>query len=261
MGKTELLVTVILFNIFFVLFLAAIFIYIRKYQQRKKEYLKEIETKNEMHEKELISTQLEIQQATMQQIGREIHDNIGQKLTLVSLYSQQLLYENKLPEHNQKIQQICKITDQSLQDLRELSKALTDDTLNQKDIVALIKKEIKKIKALKKFKISFKHNFEELDIDYMQKNVLLRIIQEFIQNSIKHAHCKNIFISLNTSDENIWELKINDDGIGFDTKNNLSNGIGLANMKKRTEIIGAEFNLTSEINKGTSIFITLKRNS
>lgn len=95
MGKTELYLTIILFNIFFVLFLVAVMIYIRKYKQRKIEYLNEIQLKNEIHQKELLATQLEIQQATMQQIGRELHDNIGQKLTLASLYIQQLLYENK----------------------------------------------------------------------------------------------------------------------------------------------------------------------
>jgi len=92
MGKTELLITIISFNIFFLMFVIAVFIYIRNYRQRKREYLNEIEMKNELHQRELLSTQLEIQQATMQQIGRDLHDNIGQKLTLVSLYVQQMLY-------------------------------------------------------------------------------------------------------------------------------------------------------------------------
>ena len=98
MGKTELLIVIILFNILFVMFVTAVLIYIRSYKQRKKEHLNEIERKNELHQRELLSTQLEIQQATMQQIGRELHDNIGQKLTLVSLYVQQMLYENKVSE-------------------------------------------------------------------------------------------------------------------------------------------------------------------
>ncbi|WP_435525916.1 histidine kinase [Chryseobacterium indoltheticum] len=122
MGKTELYLTIILFNIFFVLFLIAVMIYIRKYKQRKIEYLNEIQLKNEIHQKELLATQLEIQQATMQQIGRELHDNIGQKLTLASLYIQQLLYENKVLEESERIDQVSQIINQSLQDLRSLSK-------------------------------------------------------------------------------------------------------------------------------------------
>lgn len=259
MGKTELLVTIILFNIFFVLFVAAIMVYIRKYKQRKKEYLNEIEVKNEIHKRELLATQLEIQQATMQQIGRELHDNIGQKLTLVSLYTQQLLYENKVPEVSERIEQVSQIINQSLHDLRSLSKTLTDDNINQKEIVTLIQEEVDNTNAFKKCKVSFEHNFKQLDLGFVHKNVLLRITQEFIQNSIKHANCKNIFINLNTSEESLWELNIKDDGVGFDKSNIKSNGIGLTNMKNRAEIIGANFSLESQESMGTTLNIILKR--
>ncbi|MDQ1098731.1 sensor histidine kinase [Chryseobacterium camelliae] len=127
MGKTELVIILILFNTFFVLFVVGAIVYIKQYQQRKKEHLKEIEIKNEVHKRELLATQVEIQQATMQQIGRELHDNIGQKLTLVSLYTQQLLYEDRVPEVSERIDQVSQIINQSLQDLRSLSKTLTDD--------------------------------------------------------------------------------------------------------------------------------------
>ncbi|AZA81977.1 two-component sensor histidine kinase [Chryseobacterium lactis] len=261
MGKTELLIVIILFNIFFVMFVVAVVIYIRNYRQRKKEYLNELEIKNEIHQKELLATQLEIQQGTMQQIGRELHDNIGQKLTLVSLYVQQMLYENKVPEASERIDQVSQIINQSLQDLRSLSKTLTDDNINQKEIVTLIQEEVHNTNSFKKCNVSFEHNVEQLDLGFVHKNVLLRITQEFIQNSLKHAHCKNIFISLNASENILWELKIHDDGTGFDTSQTKSNGIGLTNMKNRAEIIGADYQLQSERNTGTSLKITLKKQS
>lgn len=261
MGKTELLITFISFNIFFLMFVIAVFIYIRNYRQRKKEYLNEIEMKNELHQRELLSTQLEIQQATMQQIGRELHDNIGQKLTLVSLYVQQMLYENKVPEAVERIDQVSQIINQSLQDLRSLSKTLTDDNISQKEIITLIQEEVDNTNSLKKCLVSFEHNFDQLDLGFVHKNLLLRITQEFIQNSIKHSNCKNIFINLNTSEEILWELKIHDDGTGFDTSNTKSNGIGLTNMKNRAKIIGADFILESEKNAGTKVNITLKKQS
>ncbi|MDR6923222.1 MULTISPECIES: sensor histidine kinase [Chryseobacterium] len=261
MGKTELIITIILFNIFFVLFVVAVIIYIRKYKQRKREYINEIEIKNEIHKRELLATQLEIQQATMQQIGRELHDNIGQKLTLVSLYTQQLLYENKVPEVSERIDQVSQIINQSLQDLRSLSKTLTDDNITQKEIVTLIQEEVDNTNAFQRCHITFEHNFEQLDLGFVHKNVLLRITQEFIQNSIKHANCKNIFINLNTSENILWELNLRDDGIGFDSTKTTSNGIGLTNMKNRAAIIGAEFKFESQENIGTSLNIILKKQS
>ncbi|MCQ9641860.1 histidine kinase [Chryseobacterium sp. WG14] len=261
MGKTELLITIILFNTFFLMFVIAVAIYIRNYRQRKKEYLTEIEIKNEIHQKELLATQLEIQQATMQQIGRELHDNIGQKLTLVSLYTQQMLYENKVPEASERIEQVSQIINQSLQDLRSLSKTLTDDNINQKEIKTLIQEEVDITNSFKRCTVSFECSFDQLDLSFVHKNVVLRIIQEFIQNSIKHSGCKNIFITLNTSENILWELSINDDGVGFDTSQTAYNGIGLTNMKNRARIIGADFHFESQKNTGTYLHIILKKQS
>lgn len=243
------------------MFAVAVVIYIRNYRQRKREYLNEIEMKNEIHQRELLSTQLEIQQATMQQIGRELHDNIGQKLTLVSLYVQQMLYENRVPEASERIDQVSQIINQSLQDLRSLSKTLTDDNINQKEIVTLIQEEVDITNSFKKCNVSFEHNVDQLDLGFVHKNVLLRITQEFIQNSIKHSQCENIFITLNTYEDIFWELKIHDDGIGFNASEGKSNGIGLTNMKNRAEIIGAIFNLESKKDLGTHLSITLKKQS
>ncbi|QIL40914.1 two-component sensor histidine kinase [Pedobacter sp. HDW13] len=257
MGKTELLITIILFNLFFVLFVVAIMVYIKKYKERKREYLNEIKIANEIHQKELLSTQLEIQQATMQQIGRELHDNIGQKLTLVSLYTQQLVHENKVPQASNRIEQIYQIINSSLQDLRSLSKNLTNDNISENEIVTLIQEEVDHINALKKCKVSFEHDFERIDLEFVKKNVLLRITQEFLQNSLKHAQCSNISIQLKSAADTFLMLKIQDDGMGFDLDNLTSDGIGLKNMKKRAEIIGGEFNLTSKPNLGTALNIIL----
>ncbi|KQR93779.1 histidine kinase [Chryseobacterium sp. Leaf180] len=254
MGKTELLVTLIVFNLFFVMFVIAIVLYINKYRARKKEYMNELQIKNEIHEKELLTMQIEIQKDTMQQIGRELHDNIGQKLTLVSLYAQQFLYENKT-EGNEQIDQISQITNESLQDLRNLSLTLTDDNIQQKNVVSLIENEVQKIKSLKKCEIFFENNFIKDDLSFSDKNVLLRIVQEFIQNSIKHSNCKAIHINLESSENLLWKLSIKDDGKGFSEDLIKSNGIGLSNMRKRAEIIKADFSLNSKENEGTEIII------
>lgn len=259
MEKSELLLIVILFNIFFLGFIVAIMVYIRKYKQRKKEYLAEIQIKNEIHQKELLATQLEIQESTMKQIGRELHDNIGQKLTLVSLYTQQLLHENKVPDVTDRIEQVSQIINHSIEDLRSLSKTLTNNKINHYGIIHLIEDEVALANTLKKCTVSFSHDFADEDLSFEHKSVLLRIIQEFIQNSMKHSECKSIKIALKSGENVVWDLRIKDDGVGFNTDEIKSNGIGLVNMKNRAQIIGADFALTSEKNVGTSLKIVLKK--
>ncbi len=258
MGQTEFLITVILFNLFFVGFIISIWIYIKKYRDRKKEYLNDLKITNEIHQKELLATQLEIQQATMQEIGRELHDNIGQKLTLVSLYSQQLIFENKAPQINDKIEQVTQIINESIMDLRSLSQLLADDKINDKTSVELIQEEVDRANLVKKASISFENTSSNHDLNFREKNVLLRIVQESIQNSLKYSDCSEIKIQLSNPKENELLLKISDNGKGFEIHNHQSEGIGLKNMKKRVEILNGKFSIESSSNAGTHITTQLK---
>lgn len=208
------------------------------------------------YEKQLESVQLEIQNKTMQYIGREIHDNIGQKLTLASLYTQQLGYENKVPQIKDNINTISSIINESLVELRELSRSLTVNTIDSFSIIKLLQQEIDKFDNLSDCFVCFNCEISILEVPYEIKIVLLRITQEFIQNSIKHAKCKKINVSL-VKNTNKLELLLQDNGIGFDINLANENGIGLKNIKKRIEIIGGTFDLKSIHTEGTSLNITL----
>jgi len=194
------------------------------------------------HELQLSVVQLEMQQQTMQHLGREIHDNIGQKLTLASLYTQQLGYENKVPMIKSTIENISDIINQSLNELRQLSKNLTDNNIESSTLNQLLEIECNKFNDLKKCKITFSGELISSVLTYQSKSVLLRISQEFIQNSIKHSKCKNIYVSLNQTNKKI-KLSLQDDGKGFDIKTNNSNGMGLSNIKSRIKLIGVDMQI------------------
>lgn len=256
MGKTTVILEIIVFNIFLIAFFAGIFVFIRQYRIKKKQHNTMLQNQIEMHQKELLSTQIEIQNQTMQHIGREIHDNVGQKLTLASLYTQQLAFENKAPQVNESIENISKIINESLSELRELSRSLTDNSIERNTIYQLVNQEVKKIKDLNLCSIAFECNQKSNDLVYTQKAILFRIVQEFLQNSMKHAQCKSIMIQLNFNLDNV-QLLLEDDGKGFDVAKTNNSGIGLANMQKRTEMIGGKFILESRLNVGTQLTVIL----
>ncbi|AXO80387.1 two-component sensor histidine kinase [Olleya aquimaris] len=256
MGETQIIITLILFNIIFLAFIAGILIFIREYRIKKKTHLKQIETIDETHKQELLETQVEIQMQTMQYIGREIHDNIGQKLTLASLYTQQLAFENKAPQVNKCIENIGGIINESLSELRRLSKSLTDNSIEIHSIFELIENECEKINALKKCVVHFTKDSKTKIESYQIKSIIFRITQEFLQNSIKHANCENIFVLLKNTD-NTLVLILKDDGKGFNTNALNSEGIGLKNIKKRTELIGGQYKLESLDQKGTTLTIEI----
>ena len=205
-------------------------------------------------ERKLLSTQIEIQTQTMQHIGREIHDNIGQKLTLASLYTQQLAFENKAPHITVNIENISNIINSSLSELRKLSKSLTDNSIENKNLVSLLKSECHKINEYKTCTFTYSKETTQFECAYETKSFIVRIVQEFLQNSIKHSNCEKMEVNLSKEDFYL-KLIMKDNGNGFDT-NKINSGIGLLNMKKRTELIRGIFLLESDKN-GTNLSIKI----
>jgi signal transduction histidine kinase len=256
MQQTEIISFIIVSGILLFVFVLGIVAFVLQYRKKRVEHENEKVMINVKHNEELLSTQLEMQQQTMQHIGREIHDNVGQKLTLASLYTQQLSFENKAPQINDKIENISSILNESLQELRRLSKTLIDDTIAEKNIVQLVKQECENIEALKYCNVQFTCIAANISLSYQQKNVLLRIVQEFLQNSIKHSKCKNIMVAIQ-QENNFVKLLIQDDGIGFEIENTTGKGIGLKNIAKRIQLLDGTYSLRSNLHKGTILQINI----
>ena len=257
MGEKTIIVTIILSNVIFLMFMGGIIMFIRQYKLKKGEHEVELKNKEELHKKELLQAQVEIQTQTMAHIGREIHDNIGQKLTLASIYAKQFGYENQSEEVTQKLESIDNILNESLVELRRLSKTLTDSSIGSYSIQQLISMEIEKVKSLKQCHVECNLDESVQIKSYQSKTVLVRVVQEFIQNSLKHANCEKITVSLQENGGEI-ELKIWDDGKGFDLNKKVS-GIGLENIKKRVELIRGTHSLISELNIGTKLTINIPK--
>jgi signal transduction histidine kinase len=223
------------------------------YRRRKMEHLREVEAMKEKYHKEMLETQVDIQKDTMQQIGREIHDNVGQKLTLAALYAEHLnLEENKVPTP-EKISSITGLINESLNDLRELSQNLTNPPGGAAGLDILLQKEVTKLMRAEVCSIHFESNGNPIDLSLKVNTMVLRITQEFLHNSIRHAACKNIFVRIVHGPAGL-QLSLSDDGKGFIADEmNAGSGIGIDNMKKRARLISAELSLKSSPGKGTNL--------
>ena len=255
MWQTEITIFAILVNIVLLIFIAGIVIFVLQFRQKKMQYEKEKKLADEQHEKDLLNTQLNIQHQTMQHIGSEIHDSVGQKLTLASLYINQINQANRFPELNPKIATIGNLINESLEELRTLSKTLNNPALAQTGLIELLKEEARQINSSGVCQIALHFSGSMPDILPSEKNIIFRILQEFIQNSLKHSGCSLISIHVTNA---IHELHITamDDGKGFDLTVT-SEGIGLSNMKRRAQQIGASLSLQSSSTEGTSLNLHL----
>lgn len=259
MGQTEYKIFIVLATIILLVFIGGIIVFIFQYHKRKLLHEREKAILNEQHTQELLTAQIEIQEQTMQDIGRDIHDNIGQRLTLASIYANQLSHDKSYPQINDRVSEIGKLISESLADLRSLSKSLTILNTDAEEMMDMVSYECDRVNALNLCKVSCKINSTEFKISNTVKNFILRIIQEFLQNSLKHSACKEIQLVFKYT-ANGLSIDAFDDGKGFNMNDHLANehkGIGLTNMKKRAELIGAEFAFESIVHKGTRLHLLI----
>lgn len=232
--------------------MAGLFIFLAQYRKKRHEHMNELSRKEEDHLRELHFARLEMQQQTMQDIGQEIHDSVGQKLTLAALYTQQLDYEGNYPEIKDRIVRISDIVNESIQELRNLSKGLNSGYFEQTTLASLIQHECNRVQASGKCTVS--HQLENtIDVNAPVKMVVVRILQEFFQNSLKHADCTIIDVKL-MAEQRHYSLFIKDNGKGFDPSSASDNsGAGLINFQRRAKLIGATIALFSAPGNGTSL--------
>lgn len=255
MWEAELIKFIILASVILLIFTWGILVFIFKYQKRKLMFEKEKAAQDEKHFREMLFTKIEIQQHTMRDIGREIHDNVGQRLTLAAMYTYQLEYEEKETKTGERISAIGKIIDESLEELRNLSKSLTNANAEKWELKELVENECSRVNALNICKVGYRFNTGDITFSPTIKAFIHRIIQEFLQNSLKHSRCKNITFIFEESGGGV-AITLQDDGIGFDTATyhgNKTKGIGLSNMSKRAEFLHIGFVLDSTIGKGTKV--------
>lgn len=236
-------------------FIGGIVIFVFQYHRRKLIHENEKALLNEQHLQDLLNTRQKIQNQIMEDIGREIHDNVGQKLTLASIYANKANYDYNSSGQNEPIAAISSILNESIDELRKLSHSLTNSGMSISELRTLIQNECVRVNNLNICKLTCTFDSSECRISNTIRNFILRIVQEFLQNSLKHADCQNIRLLLECNESGL-SLHIDDDGVGFnigEVSIRPEKGIGLSNMNKRAELIGATFSITSVLNKGTRL--------
>lgn len=199
------------------------------------------------HEKTLLNIENEIQQETLSHIGRELHDNIGQLLSLAKLN-----FGSAKPEKQSEGKIIL---NQIIKEVRGLSKTLNIDWVESVSLAEFINQELGKIQATGFCKTSLENSLDDFELTKDQKLVLIRVTQECLNNAIKHAFPEKIEVKIYQNGKG-KVIEIIDYGNGFD-QTIQSKGSGMTNLKKRMETIGGEFQLTSVVGKGTDIKLLL----
>jgi signal transduction histidine kinase len=238
---------ILLFLSFTIIFLIAV------YRRKQQEYVANQLKMEENFKKELLNAQLEMQELTFQSLSQELHDNIGQVLSLAKL-NITLIDSSKIPDIKDNIDQTKDLLNNAISDLRDISKTLNTNYIREKDLSDSINRELAMLERVRKFKTSFVENGPTIDLPAEVRLIIFRVIQECLNNAVKHAHASTLSIEINNAAP-ILEINVKDNGIGFEK--NTEKGVGMYNMKNRMNMINGKMEINSIKNVGTHIRLSI----
>jgi PAS domain S-box-containing protein len=219
---------------------------------------REMETrllKQELSKQKLVAqAMVDAQEKERAEIGKELHDNINQILSTTKLYLELARHDPK-----QRIRLIARSAEnihEAIQEIRNISRSLVPSSIHDLGLIASIFDLVESVRTTRAIHVEFypMGNFDE-KISDKEKLMLFRIIQEQINNVLKHAAAKNLIIELILEEtENRIELTITDDGRGFlPEKVKNKKGLGLSNIMSRADLFGGKVTIVSSPGQGCKL--------
>ncbi|NOY48269.1 MAG: sensor histidine kinase [Chlorobi bacterium] len=228
------------------------------YRQRQKLKNKEIETLIAQKELNKLSALIEGEEKERKRIAQDLHDGINGDLSVIKYKITSVNQDNFKTKEKEEFEQAVLMLDNAIEQVRHISHNLAPPSLQNFNLIEAIQQYCNKIAASNSLKINFQSYGELLTLNKDTETAIYRIIQEALNNIVKHSKASEALVQINTHDNNNLLITIEDDGIGFNPNNNYK-GLGLKNIRSRVELLKGDLNIESN-NTGTSIQINIDLN-
>ncbi|PIF53556.1 sensor histidine kinase [Flavobacterium sp. 2] len=255
--EKELVAIILYISLFFIIVAVVLIIFF--YFSRKKIIQKEIENKNLeiQHQKDQLHAIIVTQEEERKRIAQDLHDDISSKLNIVSLNSHLLTSPNLTEQEISEItDNIISLTAKALENSRKIAHNLLPPVFEKFGLNAGVEELCEEFESGKSVQTHYENeiDFDENDID--RHLHIFRILQELMNNSVRHGKAAEIWISFKLVDE-IPTCFYEDNGVGFDSKNaENQKGLGWKNIDSRISFLNGTIKLKSEIGKGLAVVFT-----
>ncbi|MEQ8906353.1 ATP-binding protein [Ekhidna sp.] len=245
----------LLYAFSFLLILASVSTYLFFNQRRKRQKIaseKAIQDLLQSQEMKTTYALLEGQDKERKRIAAELHDNLGSILVTLNMYADTL--QNKKPKDIPALaQKIADVAQLANTETRKISHSLDSGMLRHFGLEAAIKQLTEAVSSARKIK--FNLSIQTGEISSEASIEIYRIIQELVNNTLKHAQCTKVHLELTHVDHS-FSIIYEDNGIGFNPKE-ASGGMGLKNIQNRAERLDGELTIDSTPGKGSSFIIEI----
>jgi two-component system NarL family sensor kinase len=202
------------------------------------------------HQKELLKSNIQTQEAERERISADLHDSLASKLNVARLMLVSADSENTLP--------VKKIIDEVIESSRKIAYELYPQALSDFGLVQVIKDLLRSVSESIGVRFVDLNQRNDSGLTLENEAHIFRIIQEIINNALKHSEASLITVLMRMSDR-FLVLKIYDNGRGFDASA-ASRGHGRKNIESRVQIINGKFRIKSRTGSGTSFLIFININ-
>ena len=231
-----------------------IYLYQRKLIKRKIEFQK-IEDLLKKQELQSAYALIEGQEKERKRIAQDLHDSLSSMLVTLNMYADSLLKKAHDPAVIHITSKIKSTAKQATEETRRISHNLDTGIIRHFGLAAAIKDLCEAVNGIGSMHVT--HHVQLTDQTSKEVNVnIYRIIQELINNTLKHAQATKIHIELSQINYEYISLIYEDNGKGFD-KDLVSDGIGLKNIQSRVDTLGASLEIDSKPGHGSTFIIEL----
>jgi signal transduction histidine kinase len=236
------------------LFLVVIFVLsIVRYQNKTRKFREEKLLLRENFTKTLLQSRLEIQEQTLQNVSRELHDNLGQVASLIKI-NLNLLSLNAPPALNEQVQVNKELVGQLITDLKSISVSLNGDRIKELGLLKALQLEADRLNKAGVLKMTVTHSGYS-QLPESNAVIIFRMLQELINNTLKYSQATELMVDIRAKETEIV-VSVEDNGIGFDVEEKIkAGGSGLINLKNRAKLLAADLQLQSIVGKGTRTII------
>ena len=219
------------------------------YAHKLFKYIGRLNRQRQLLNKRILTAVLRTEEKARSRFSKELHDGLGPLLSSARMSLSALARDERSPEQKEIIDNTTYVIDEAIRSLREISNNLSPHVLNDFGLARGVQNFIDKSAAMHDAKIRFTTNLRTERYDTDIEVILYRVICELINNSLKHAACTSINLSLSQNGSEL-ALDYTDDGRGFNPQAMMDCGMGLSNISSRINSLGGVFDIASAKGRG-----------
>ena len=219
------------------------------YAHKLFKYIARLNRQRQLLNKRILTAVLRTEEKSRSRFAKDLHDGLGPLLSSARMSLSALARDERSPEQKEIIDNTTYVIDEAIRSLREISNNLSPHVLNDFGLARGVQNFIDKSAAMHDVKIRFTTNLRSERFDTDVEVILYRVICELINNSLKHAACSSINLSLSQNGTEL-ALDYTDDGRGFNPQAMMDCGMGLSNISSRINSLGGVFDIASAKGRG-----------